>query len=171
MINTEEERVANLLEEIEAAFDGVSRDGGVSLHEADVIDDYGSIHQRYKARKLDTESRWQDVPASDIEHFNWIFPFLDAKGGLYYLPAYMSWSLRNYRTSDSWSHSFLIYHLESHNRSDYSIEFELLNPAQKRAIAHFLQFAAEYQEEWDELNPFDEEVAQSALNSYWNQFA
>ena len=45
-----EQRKQDLIEEIIAVFDGVSREGGVSLHEAWVIDDCGTNKQRAKAR-------------------------------------------------------------------------------------------------------------------------
>jgi hypothetical protein len=57
-----EERRDALIGQIRKAFTNVSRVGGVSLHEADVIDSYGSRQQRDAARKLDTESVWPCVP-------------------------------------------------------------------------------------------------------------
>ncbi len=72
-----EQSKAALIEEITTTFDGVSREGGVSLHESYVIDDYGSEAQRMEARKLDTEMRWQDVPDADIAAGDSCLSFLD----------------------------------------------------------------------------------------------
>ena len=55
-----------LIDEITSAFQDVRRGNGVTLHEATVIDSYGSMEERAKARKKDTERRWQDVPDRDI---------------------------------------------------------------------------------------------------------
>jgi hypothetical protein len=84
-----------LVEEIAAAFDGVGREGGVSLHEAEEIDCHGTPEKRAEARKLDIDTRWQDVRDEWIEQFPSVPFFLDARGFRYYLPAYMIWALRN----------------------------------------------------------------------------
>jgi hypothetical protein len=76
-----------IIDEINRAFDGVTREGGVSFHEADVIDNYGSKQERTKARKLDTDECWQDVPEKDIEN-DCILSFLDPIGFRYYMAAY-----------------------------------------------------------------------------------
>ena len=87
------ERKAALIEEIVAAFDGVSREGGVSMSEAEVIDDYGSDEERATARLSDTEARWQDVPDEQLA-LNWPFHFFDPIGFRYYTPAYLVYYLR-----------------------------------------------------------------------------
>jgi len=92
-----------LLALIEEAFDGVERGEGITLHQARVIDDYGSDEDVFAARKLDTEERWQDVPVSVLsvsplrERKNTQFlDFLDPAGFRYYLPFAMSFAIRNY---------------------------------------------------------------------------
>ncbi|MBW3636304.1 MAG: hypothetical protein KY445_07550 [Armatimonadetes bacterium] len=91
---TREARKLALIEEITRAFDGVSRENGVSLSEARVIDDCGSDEERGKARARDTETRWQDVPDDDISHASDRPAFLDAVGFRYYVPAFVVWFLR-----------------------------------------------------------------------------
>ena len=83
-----------VLDMIHRAFDGVERGRGITLHEATVIDDYGSEEEQRKARELDQETRWQDVPDSTIAG-NFFLGYLDMEGYRYYLPALMSWSIRN----------------------------------------------------------------------------
>lgn len=83
-----------LLQLIEAAFNGVER-GEISLHQANVIDDYGSQEEFLLAADLDTETRWQDVPDSDLAANPQFMNFLDMKGFRYYLAAAMSWAVRN----------------------------------------------------------------------------
>ncbi len=109
-----DEFIDDLLEEdvllalIETAFDGVTRDDGITLHQAVVIDDYGSEEEFISARDLDTEIRWQDVPDSDISTNTSIFSFLDPKGFRYYLPASMYWAVKNY-TNDKYDSGFFTY--------------------------------------------------------------
>lgn len=101
-----DEFVADLVEEdellamIERAFDGVERDDGITLHQAVVIDDYGSQEEFDAAAKLDTETRWQDVSDEDIASNPSIYCFLDPKGFRYYLPASMTWAVKNFEKDD-----------------------------------------------------------------------
>ncbi len=46
---------------IRTAFHGVKR-GQIAIHEAQVIDDYGSDQARAQARALDTEGSWEEIP-------------------------------------------------------------------------------------------------------------
>ena len=98
----------DLLELIEEAFDEIERGDAITLHQAMVIDDYGSEEDFLAAAKLDTEVRWQDVPNSAIAENPHPFHFLDAAGFSYYLPAFMSWSVRNY-ASDDYDSGFFTY--------------------------------------------------------------
>jgi hypothetical protein len=87
MIPTKHEVVALIRE----AFAGVTRGNGVTLHEADMIDSYGSAHERAQSRKLDRDVRWQDVPAADIVNNSHVLSFLDHAGFHYYYPHSWSW--------------------------------------------------------------------------------
>lgn len=162
---------AALIAEVNAAFDGVSREGGVSLHESYVIDDYGSEAQRLEARKLDTEMRWQDVPDEDIAAGDSCLSFLDEIGFRYYIPAYIVWSLHNMDDEDpelpgydSNSFASLIYALTPHfhhvayglpddgngsgQLADFSLaRFRMFTSEQAKTIARFLVFAAERENE------------------------
>lgn len=97
-----------LLVEIQKAFADVKRGNGVTLHEAEVIDDYGTEEKRKQARKLDTEVSWQDVPEADIESHD-ILNFLDLEGYRYYIPAYMTFAINNFDKSNSNSIDAAIY--------------------------------------------------------------
>ncbi|MEO5726786.1 MAG: DUF6714 family protein [Byssovorax sp.] len=55
-----------IIEAIRSAFADVLR-GSITIHEAEVIDRYGSDAEHQKARRLDTEESWERVPDSDIE--------------------------------------------------------------------------------------------------------
>ena len=95
-----EAALQELIDLITAAFDGVSREDGVTLHEARVIDDYGDDDERSDARRKDTDTRWQDVPKKWIEKFADTLPFMCPKGFRYYIPAFMMYALKHYGTSD-----------------------------------------------------------------------
>jgi hypothetical protein len=156
-----------LLEQIRSAFSGVRREGGVSLHEADVIDGYGSRQERNAARKLDTDRVWWDVPEADIERYDWILSFLDPIGFRYYLPAYMAWTLKHYEHSNSMSVDSTIYALDYSDglREHYMERYTLLNREQSEAVCAFLRFMAE-----EAAGMADEDVARRALERYWRQF-
>jgi len=144
-----------LLALIEDAFIGVNRDDGITLHQAVVIDDYGTDREFIAAKIRDTEVRWQDIPDVDIATNPSIFSFLDAKGFRYYLPAYMSWSVKNFENT-RYDSSFFTYlavlptiaprevgrGLGTAFDLDGFIKEHLFNKAQVNAIYRFLCFIA-----------------------------
>jgi len=158
-----------VIEQITKAFEGVSREDGVTLHEARVIDDYGSEEERAAARKIDTDSHWQDVPVEWIEQLHDALCFLDPKGWRYYLPAYMLYSLKFYtRSSNAVDSAFYscLFPKESKDKNlkEHKLSlFSFLTVDQSRAVCRFLQFEATYGET-------DERAAQEALDEYWGKF-
>jgi hypothetical protein len=157
---------AATLQSIATAFDGVTRQNGVTLHEAEVIDDYGSDELRAAAHLKDTDRRWQEVPEADIERLHSL-SFLDPVGFCYYLPAYMTWALNHYKTSDSLSIDSAIYSLDiSKGLENYSLErFALLDQSQSCAVCQFLRFMANFGNDY-----VDSRVAQKALGQYWGKY-
>ncbi|MGD1948565.1 MAG: DUF6714 family protein [Leptolyngbyaceae cyanobacterium] len=193
-----EQRKQALIEEITVAFDSVARKDGVTLHEAMVIDDYGSLAERAEARAQDTEDQWQNVPENDIRFSDAVLSFLDTKGFHYYLPAYMVWYLRNIDNEAPayWSNTFdsVIFHLTYQmDTEEYAAsKFQLFTPAQLSATGRFLQFDVEREEtierqdlqaylskgglsqkEIDALlleYTFHNNEERQALETYWQQF-
>ena|SRR5579862_3539443 len=165
-MTTTEQRRARLIQQIRDAFAGVGREGGVSLHETAISDEFGSDQYRAEARAaaraIDTERAWEDIPAADIERFVNILAFGDPIGYRYYLPAYMGWALENYEGSGSTSVNSAIYAL---GRSDDRERYALFDLEQCRAICAFLRFMAE-----DTAGYADESEARRALESYWGRF-
>lgn len=185
-----------LIDEITSAFEGVERGNGVTLHEATVIDSYGSLEERAKARLQDTEKRWQDVPKQDIANVDAVLSFLDDEGFHYYIPAYVVWYLKNIdnaaiRSSNTFDS--VVFHLTYNVEEGRESRFERLTKEQKRAIAHFLTFVAQREEAIDrkdyQLDMAEggmtlEEIESTlrdyfagnptcltkALAQYWNQF-
>lgn len=151
-----------LLADIRRAFADVSRGEGVSLHEADVIDDYGSAEERAEARKLDRDEFWWDVPDTNISRFYSALSFLDPAGLHYYIPAYMSWTLRHYETSESATLDSAVYALTLSNDPtliDWQRErLSVFTAEQGAVISRFLKFMAEV---WDDRTP-------SATERFWS---
>lgn len=129
---------ASLIGEIETAFDGLGRGEGVTLHEADVIDSYGSDEELSRARRIDAEAPWQDVPHADLEKHSSIWSFLDPCGFVYYLPAGMIWSLVHGESSDSATPDTLLGTLAYVDRQSWCEQ--LLSLDQLRATARFVVF-------------------------------
>lgn len=150
---------------IHEAFDEVEREDGISLHEADVIDDYGGELARRKARRLDNEAHWSEVKGDDIERYHWVFSYFDAKGFQYYLPAVMSWAIRGMSQGgfDSTSLGSLLYRLTPQkNGSDeiFDQHVSLLNQRQKEVVRLFL---------WWLVDSYYDEEAFEALDLYWER--
>ncbi|EDX84846.1 hypothetical protein S7335_2543 [Synechococcus sp. PCC 7335] len=191
-----EQRKQALIQEITLAFEGVSREEGVTLHEATVLDDYGGPEERAKARAKDTEQSWQAVPERDIRFTDAVLSFLDDKGFRYYIPAYMIWYLRHiddqapiYRST---TFDSVVFHLTYFGKGGIPERFKLLTEAQGRAIAHFLLFeSARYEALEKQLmqaslikrglssedielvlqaQDFQDNQISSALDRYWQQF-
>ncbi|MBE7386126.1 MAG: hypothetical protein F6J95_032650 [Leptolyngbya sp. SIO1E4] len=156
-----------LIQRITDAFADVLREDGVSLHQARVIDDYGSAEEEAQARLLDTDTHWWEVPDEWIAEFYEILSFVDPKGFRYYIPAYMIWMLKHYddtysNTAGSTVYSFLSYPgLEDWQQQ----RFGLLNEAQAQAVCHFLKHMV-----WLGDDAVDAVAAQEALQQYWGQF-
>lgn len=159
---------APLIAEITAAFDGVAREDGVSLRESRVIDDYGCDEERAEARLLDTDTRWQDVSDADMQEYDGVLTFSDAKGFRYYLPAYMLRDLRLYVHPTYGFSSDTLSGLQISSipgMRDYKLEqFALITPPQGRAVCSFLEFIVAHGDEYYRQDAAD------ALTAYWNQY-
>lgn len=141
---------------IRSAFAGVTRAGGVSWSEANVIDNYGSDEERAAARSSDPDTAWEqlvDDPKWDDE---WnFFPFLDAIGFRYYIAPAM---IRAARLGFSDRLAYALQTSEEFQGLDLE-NWSLLTDPQSEAIARFLRFMlaverrsedAFYTEEWED---------------------
>jgi hypothetical protein len=159
-----------IIAEIENAFAEVRRGNGITLHETDVVDACGSARERAKARKRDTDERWQDVPDDDIESHQSALCFLDPEGFRYYLPAYMRWSLLHYKSSDSLASDSTIYSLgPAGNKgvTDWNRErWGVFTERQTQVILAYLRFMVEHGDGCS-----DNFMADLAINAYWRQFS
>jgi hypothetical protein len=139
-----------LIDEITAAFDGVSREDGTTMHQAVAIDDDKSPEEELAARRLDQERRWQDVPDDDINACCQAMTFMDEKGFRYYLPAFMIYGLK-YSPYYSYPLSSCVYDLlyesgKSLRKSEpasIAAKYQLTD-AQCSAAARFLRFIIDF---------------------------
>ncbi len=151
-----EGRCDHLIQAIVVAFKDVHRDDGVTLHEAIVLDDYGSVAEQQQARLLDTEQHWQEVSEQAIFDCCSALSFLDAKGFRFYLPAFMIVGLRNFYLDRNGIRSSCEFHL-THNRlvpdRSHSLrkfepesiaELFKFTPPQITVIAQFLRMVVDF---------------------------
>jgi hypothetical protein len=131
------------IEIIKKAFSGVKLGDGISLREARAIDDHKSVIKRIEARKKDELMDWDKISYKDIEKYSGIFSFLDAKGILFHLPAYMIYLVRNHGNKNSFdAEEDVIYSLlpNKETQSWFSDRFSLIEIKHKEAITAFLDW-------------------------------
>lgn len=151
-----------IIGDIRRTFGGVRR-GRVTLHEAEVIDTYGSAAERAAARRLDPDGRWEDVPDDHITGCPSGLSHLDPESWRYYTPAFMIWSLRHEDDPGNPAHGSALYNFAiSPGLVDYALaRFETLTPAQAAAVTRFLGYRAAGEE--------GDPVVERALAEYWGR--
>ncbi len=153
---------------IEKAFDGVSQPEEITLHVAEAHDAYDYQHDQ-QHREKDFFGRWQDVPETHIQECQSALSFVDKIGMRFYLPAYMIWYLRNYKTDKVWSEHTL-YSLDNHPNNQalsayYKERFSLFSPEQLRACALFVKFCAH-----DTSGFIDSDFAKKKFERHWSKY-
>lgn len=138
---------AEVLAVIEAAFNGIDFPGPehMSLYQAEAEDTYDSCDQ-----SRDHKGRWQDLPRTHILECQWALSYLGKPSLPYYLPAIMSFVVREYDLdADDHKSRWIFHSLECHlrfdeTRAEQSIWFKerhsWLTPTQLRAIARFAEY-------------------------------
>ena len=165
VLDTEAE---SIISDIRDVFLGVRR-GTITLHEAEVIDSYGSTDERSEARKLDNDGHWERIPDAHIEECTTALSHVDPESWRYYIAPYMIWSIQHFRTNDSIVADFTIYTFapneEPEDMREYSLErYRLLDEKQSRCVCRFLKYMAK------NGDYADDRVANEALRKYWGQF-
>lgn len=171
-------KIEALIAEITTAFDGVSREDGISLHEAAGLDDYEySSEERAANRAKDTDAKWQEVPNEWIAQMGLgdvALNYFDPKGFRYYIPAYMIWMLKSWRdggVANNTEHSIVFDLLARHDGSISEKDlarFSIFHAQQSKAIAHFLEFIAVQNPE--SIYGGFSRNARKAIDAYWCQF-
>lgn len=141
----EREALATLAE-IEQAFRGVTREGGVSLHETIALDNYEGAEERARMRAMDRDRRWEDLQDEDLAEVAGIggMSFFDDIGFRYHLPAYMRWWLVGDAARSHSTGADVLFHLDVRSESEQS---RILNAAQRHAVARFIRWMERYAEE------------------------
>ncbi len=139
-------RIEKAVKQIEDAFAGVALGEGVSLREAEVIDDYGTDEERSEAREQDEHNDWQRIPDEEIESATSSLCFMDNEGLRFHLPAFMRFTLRRYRQSDSISTDSTIYRLCDPHCIEQLAAF--LTDEQIDAIKTFLSVCLDVADGW-----------------------
>lgn len=163
-----EELKGEVLAAIEEAF-GHLRHDGWRLYEAELEDNYGSESAITRTRAVDDYTRWQDIPEEGIAQCTMVLCYFEPVALRFHLPAFMTWALKNLKTSDSLSGDATIYALERSKLGPHTDSPEdpmaLLDDAQRTAVALFLRFMAEHSEGYA-----DEDAARRALDQYWHRY-
>ena len=156
------DQAAQLVKDIRGAFANVERGEGTTLSEARAMDDYCSPEEQKKARALDTDTRWWEIPNAKIEELYDAFTFLDAEGMRYYVAPFMIYDLEN--PESEWpAGDWVVGQLE---RTDIADSFAIFSSAESAVIARYLQARAEDVE----TDPVHAKVAIRALSQYWGKF-
>lgn len=139
-------RVAPCLALIARAFDGVPPPDPAhrTLRQAEAWDDYELQDQKH-----DHKGPWQDLPDDHIRDCPFALPHLDEQGIHYYLPALMSFVLRQSEDKRGMTEDSLLFTLMPSTGAlkDYQRgRFALLTPLQRQAILEFLRHAAPEQD-------------------------
>jgi Cysteine-rich CPCC len=155
----EQRRLVALLE---TAFGDVRRDGGVTLHQMDVLDGYGTAEAMAAAEREDPEQRFQDIDDDKLTDYRLCqsLVFLDAKGFRFYIAAFLSLMVRSW---GAYGYSGLWFALSA---SEYCRErhYALLSAAQCQCIAEVLAKTVD-------LGGADEvHEASKALRAHWQQY-
>ncbi|WP_076344050.1 DUF6714 family protein [Paludisphaera borealis] len=111
-------------------------------------------------KRKDPEVHWSEVPGWKIESGFSTLSFFDVEGWRFYLPAFLCWSLENWRSSDSITPDRVIWSLELSDAFEPE-RSKSLNHAPSGAVLDFLSFFDSYSGEPD---------AAKAIQSYWHQF-
>ena len=160
---------ARLVTEIDKAFSGVSREGGVSWSESVIIDEYGSDAKRTAARACDKDTSWNEL----VDDEGWDastgvggWSFLDSIGFRYYLPAGMLREL----SGDALDGFPFQLTLGRVFLRDYTLgQWSLLNERQKKCVGDFIRFQARRYEE--EGHDYSSKQWLKAYRSYWIQYS
>ena len=163
-----------LQELMKAAFYSVTLDGGMSIRQAEVCDNYGTDNEGRQVTDADFAAiprseitdDWTSIPLAELERYPYL-AYLDAKGFRYYIPAFLlslfedaqGTSMRVISTLPSVrpTRDLWLHHMQ---------QYELLSEAQRSAIATLLFYLQDY----PRLDTSDRHIVSAALQTYWSQY-
>jgi hypothetical protein len=156
-----------LLEIVRKAFENVPR-GQLSMHQAHIVK-WADDKRLAEAAKLDADQHWTEISDQTIEEARNALNGADPVSWRYFLPAYLSWTLRNFKTSGSFVcdqtiYAFQVYEIGQPLRRESVLRFDTLSLAQRRAVCVFLRYMAAHSDQCDG------NAAWEALEAYWGQY-
>lgn len=130
---------ARVIAHFRRAFAGVTLDGGTSLFDAEMIDDYGCDSSRNDPIRHLPYTTWEALPGVLLDSFR-PTSFFDARGVRFHLPAYMA---RAVEDGDD-----IVVQWVTPSKGEladwWAEKFSLITPEQGRAIIDFLEFVQRY---------------------------
>lgn len=162
-----------LISEIELAFTGVARPA-TSLRQFLLTDRYGMSReitnrewQQTASERVD--SKWQDIPDSEIQECECLLAHMQAEDFYYYLPAYMRHAVKHV-DKPLWETDIIgsvVFSLSPSAQDPDSYAYQVaqftsLNSIQKRVIVLFLNFVS------TKADPVQRPYSDKALEQYWN---
>jgi hypothetical protein len=157
---------------IEAAFAGVSRDEGCTLHRAQLLDqtmDREITETDWRdAKNRDQAMDWRDVPDDDLDECDAALSHATPECWRFYLPAYMRRAMRFLDTSilETWFPGSVLSHLTYPTKplQGYALDrFRTLDAAQQKAVRTFLEYVRDY----PVARTSYRRDAEIALGKYW----
>jgi len=152
-----------------AAFRGVTLDGGISIRQGEVCDNYGEgvTDEEFEAiPRSEVTAVWTALPLDELERYPYL-AYLDSKGFRYYIPAFLLSLLQDAQGASMRVISTLSSLHPTRDCWLYRMgQYELLNDAQRSAIATFLFHLQDY----PLLNTSDQHLISAALQAYWQQY-
>jgi hypothetical protein len=155
-----------IVAEIEAAFAGVQLDGGISLKQTQVIDNYGrdcTSEQFTALPRSEVTDDWKRIPVSMLDEADSL-AHLDDRGVKYYIPALMLRLLDNYDPGSMMTIGTLSILYPRTESGEYVLS--LLTDPQKRAIARFMKELPMLVG----LEGEDITIVDRAFRNYWSKF-
>jgi len=161
-MNTSTDLRRTVESQIQAAFLGVTLGRGISLRQAQAIDD----GTRFVSSASEETNHWSRIPPDDLERD--CVAHLDAEGFRYYIPALMLSVLNHYNPSSMRVIGTLgsLYPKKGDAWEQQTHRYSLLNRSQKTAIAGFVAALPELVD----LDIEGQRVVQRALRDYWGEY-
>ena len=158
-VSTREEilRARQLKERIEDAFRDVTLGDGLTLEEAD-LEGTWTKEKAEKLRQHAETTDWQKVESRKIEYMFAALSFFDPQGWLFHIPAFMIWSLDNWRTTDRITADSTIWSLTGYDFLISQGRISKLNKNHVAAIVAFLRFFVDHE---------PNHSAEVALRDFW----
>jgi len=163
-----------LVEEICSAFKNVTRKGGVSLAEVELLDAGASVNQCKRIRAGQRDKHWSQVDLRRHDPYGSGLCFLDPIGFCYHLPAYLidRLTIGNHlvddcRHDDWMGQDTVVYRLQDTSSSGRK-QYNLLNTPQRECVARFFAFEVELLNCLETDGRYDD--IYTALKSYWIEY-